>query len=162
MKPTLYLIFSIQILLLVSCTENKTIPLCVDQLPEGLRNDANTILQISVPTNLNTLKIDDTMNIVVENISQEVVYVAPDVDINFYLLKDNKWSLLDNQVDYLSVTTQILPATDTDPGGMSYPGIFRIQENQSPIQICVTVEGVKDSIGVQSKVAAFAEVTLRP
>jgi hypothetical protein len=162
MKPKLYLILSIQILLLVSCTENKTIPLCADQLPEGLRNDANTVLQISFPHNLNTLKINDDTYIVVDNTSQDIVYVAPDVDLKFYLLKENKWSLLENQLDFLSATGQIIPKTDTDPGGMSYTGRFRLQENQSTVQRCVTVEGVKDSNGVQSKVAAFAEVTLRP
>jgi hypothetical protein len=91
-----------------------------------------------------------------------MIDVSPDIDLKFYRFQEDGWGVLENQVDHLSVMDQISPKTSNDPGGMMYIGIFEMSEYQNPIQICITVEGVKSSSSSSPKVAAFTEITLTP
>ena len=162
MKLKLCLIFLLQMLFIASCSkENGTIS-CVDKLPEEIRNNANTALQISVPANLNTLKVDDHVVVVVENFSDNPINVSPDKGLRFYWLQADKWILIENRVDFLSVTNQIIPRTDMDPGGMIYTGIFELPEQRDSVHMCITVEGVNNSSNSPLIVGAFSEVILNP
>jgi len=159
MKYKLLVVFISSSLVIASCSNDANVSTCINQLPVNLRRDANAVLKISVPDKLNTLKIGNLLSVVVETLSQEVVYVSPDDDLKFYLKSNNNWSLIENQLDFLSVVNQIKPKTDSDPGGMVLPASFDLPDNQISIHVCITVIGSESLDGTKS-VSAYKEIIL--
>ena len=147
---------------LVSCAEKRDTISCVDQLSEESRRGANQVLQIVIPKTLNSFDIGDNVVIAVENSTKDIIDVAPDSDIKFYWLSESDWLLLENQIDYLSVTDQIFPKTNSDPGGLIYVGKFELSDKEAPVKVCITVEGDKHLNDYKTRVGAYVEVILKP
>ena len=160
-KYKLYFLFIFLSLAVVSCSSDANELTCINQLPMGLQSNANAVLKISIPDNMNTLKLGNLLTVVVETLSHEIVYVSPDDDLKFYLRNNNSWSLIENKVDFLSVVDQIVPKTDTDPGGMAFPASFDFSENRTSIHVCITVIG-SESLGGPKGVSAYKEIILVP
>lgn len=162
MKLKISFLCAVLLLTMTNCGVQMDESSCERLLTESSHGDPNTAMQLSVPSHMNSFKIEDDIAVVVHNKSNTAIEIVPDQDIHVYVWKDKIWSLVENDVDYLSLIERISPKTNDDPGITIYSILLELPKQSNPVRVCITLEGVRDPDGSKTKIAAYTEALLNP
>jgi len=161
-KFKIHLLMVLMAIFIGACLDRNAGVSCESLVPDTFRDGLNTVLQINAPSHINSFRIGESIFIVVDNLSDTVIEVAPDKDLKIFWWQGSSWSVARNGMNYLSVTDQLSPRTNVDPGGTIYNIVSDIPRQDKSVRVCVILEGIEDPDGSRSKVAAFTELILNP
>jgi len=162
MKLKTYILCVFILITTNACEGVKSNQSCESMLVKSSYEDIDTILRLSAPPHLNSFKSDDLIAVVVDNNSKTAIEVSPDWDLKIFWWKENSWNAVKNGMDYLSAVDRLSPETSDDPGGTIYTIALGIPEQQDPVRLCITLEGINDPDGTRTKVAAYTEIVINP
>ena len=125
---------------------------------KGSAQSEKTILILSTPSSINTFKIDDTINLVIENYSTNQIVIDPKETI-LSVNTENGWGSIENLMDYSDMVYVLMPKDQGDASS-TVIGISPIIPNDKPATIRITIKGTIQS--TKQKTEAQIDVTINP
>ena len=150
------------LLVISACGEKGAASSCERLLSKTVYEDINATIELSAPSDTNSFKFDDSIEIVVDNNSSTNIEVKPDNDLRVFWWKESSWNEVDNAMDYLSVVHWIAPKSSDGLGMGAYAILLSTPKPENPIRLCVTLEAIHDPDGARSRVAAYMELEVNP
>lgn len=127
-------------------------------------DEVNTRIRLSIPEEINTLKIGDDIAIDVEIISSTPVSFQFDYGAKMFVQNNDAWVKIENLTEYPPGDLLLFPAHgDYFKHGLAlmYP---IISDNTQSVKIRVILQGfiVEDSIVTNKKTVAYIDLDLKP
>jgi hypothetical protein len=123
----------------------------------------NSKLQLSAPPDWNNYDANNSVSLLVQNISNDQVVFPKDFNIRIYTYTDEKWVEIRNISEYIGDDVVLFPRSDTSLGETGvgfFPYLFGYK---TPIELRIFVFGqiYKNDKATNEWIGAYIDVTLK-
>lgn len=126
-------------------------------------DEMNNSLHVSIPPELNNLRIGNPLSLVLENNSQELIVLPQDYGIRIFQLVVDDWEPVENRMEYSSSRKAVNPNNDLDQ--LVFVTVYPYIISDQKVDIRFVIEGnysIDETGKLGDEVGAYIDVTLEP
>lgn len=126
-------------------------------------DEMNKSLRVSIPPELNNLRIGKPISLVLENNSQEIIVLPQDYGIRIFQRVGDDWEPVENRMEYSTSQKNVNPNDDLNH--LVFVTVYPYIVSNQKINIRIVIEGYfskEDTGKLADGVGAYIDATLEP
>lgn len=124
-------------------------------------DEMNKIIQVSTPPEINSFRVGDPLSLVLENYSNEQIFLPQDYGVRIFQLIDGDWEQVENRMEYSSSIKVVNPNNDLDQFVFVTVYPYIVSDQKVNIRVVIVGNYFKEETGnLGDEVGAYIDVIL--